>query len=204
VTGCSAWPMPRRGRRLTPTTGASRSPRTSTRMPGAVRWAGSSTCACWRCASGRSHALTSTASITRPSTARGSVRSATDVRNRCTSMRPSFNASYIAPCPRRCSGANVNPTKDFTGPSVHNKASASSNNSRRNPANFRAAATEHPSCTLFNETALGIDFLPSTRSSTKGCPHDQPGSTNDRHGLNNKLKRRVHGQVSSSSCGADR
>jgi hypothetical protein len=42
-------------------------------------------------------------------------------------MRPWFTASYSAPCPRRCSGANDKPTNERTGPSVHSSASVSSN-----------------------------------------------------------------------------
>jgi hypothetical protein len=83
-------------------------------------------------------------------------------------LRPGARRRTSRRAPRRCSGANVNPTNDFTGPSVHNTASVNANNasarkvghrcnSRRNPANSPAASTENPSCTLFNLTALGID-----------------------------------------------
>jgi hypothetical protein len=61
-------------------------------------------------------------------TARESTRPVAVVRNRCTPIRPAFTASNIAPCPRRCSGARLNPTNDLTGPSVHNRASVNSNN----------------------------------------------------------------------------
>ncbi len=48
-------------------------------------------------------------------------------RNRRTSTFPQLSASYIAPCPRRCSAVNVRSTGVVTGPSAHSNASVSSN-----------------------------------------------------------------------------
>jgi hypothetical protein len=48
-------------------------------------------------ASGRSHALTSTPSMTRPSAPRGSANPASVLRNRLTSIPPQFKPSYSAP-----------------------------------------------------------------------------------------------------------
>lgn len=42
-------------------------------------------------------------------------------------MFPLFNASYIAPCPRRCSAVSVRFTGVVTGPSAHSTVSVSSN-----------------------------------------------------------------------------
>ena len=78
-------------------------------------------------ASGRSHGLTSTASTIRPPTV-GSGSDATVRRSRCGSTRPALSASYMAPCPRRCSASRVSSTSEVTGPSAHNTASVSSNN----------------------------------------------------------------------------
>ena len=46
-----------------------------------------------------------------------------------TSTFPLFSASYIAPCPRRCSAVSVRSTGEVTGPSAHSNASTSSNSS---------------------------------------------------------------------------
>ena len=96
-------------------------------------------------APGRSQLLTSTASISCPSTARGNGRAASDRRSRAVSIRPWFTAPCSAPWPRRCSGAKDRPARLRTGPPAHSTASASSKpwslravrhawNSRRNPA----------------------------------------------------------------------
>lgn len=54
---------------------------------------------------------------------------ASTCRSRGTSTFPLFNASYIAPCPRRCSATNVRSTGAVTGSSAHSSASDSSNSS---------------------------------------------------------------------------
>src|SRR5215469_16591547 len=96
-------------------------------------------------APGRSQLLTSTASISRPSAARGNGRVASDRRSRAISTRPWLTASDSAPCPRWCSAASDKAARHLTGPAAHSTASASSHsssaravrhprNSRRNPA----------------------------------------------------------------------
>ncbi|MDR6319003.1 hypothetical protein J3R03_003199 [Actinoplanes couchii] len=77
--------------------------------------------------SGRSHGETSTARTRRPSAARGNGNPARLRRSDSTSVRPALSASYMAPWPRRGSGASDNPTSVLTGPSVHDMASVSSN-----------------------------------------------------------------------------
>jgi hypothetical protein len=79
-------------------------------------------------ASGRSQLDTSTANMIRPSAPRGSASPVSAARSRPMSTRPALTASYNAPCPRRCSAVNDSPTMLVTGPSAHNSASVSSNN----------------------------------------------------------------------------
>jgi hypothetical protein len=57
----------------------------------------------------------------------GSGNDVNDRRSRCGSISPLFRASYIAPCPRRCSATRDRSTSERTGPSAHNTASVSSN-----------------------------------------------------------------------------
>src|SRR6266496_1188333 len=65
-------------------------------------------------APGRSQLLTSTASISRPSAARGNGNPASDRRSRAISTRPLLTASYKAPWPRRCPGASDSAASDST------------------------------------------------------------------------------------------
>ncbi|KUN57758.1 hypothetical protein AQJ46_45925 [Streptomyces canus] len=74
-------------------------------------------------ASGRSQWVTSTARTRRPSAASGCGSPASTCRSRGTSTFPLFNASYMAPCPRRCSAVSVSSTGVVTGPSAHSNAS---------------------------------------------------------------------------------
>ena len=81
-------------------------------------------------------------------------------------MCPWASASYIAPCPRRCTPTSDSSGRDITGPSAHSTASASSNSAsarnvrhsyssprnRDNPA--RASTRTAPSCRL-SITAFG-------------------------------------------------
>lgn len=60
-------------------------------------------------------ALTSVARTSRPPGHRGSGSPVRTPRSRSTSIQPWFSASYNAPCPRRCSGGNDNPTRVRTG-----------------------------------------------------------------------------------------
>lgn len=53
--------------------------------------------------------------------------SASKSRSRSSSIAPSANASYKAPCPRRNTGASDNSTSEVTGPSAQIAASDSSN-----------------------------------------------------------------------------
>ena len=76
-------------------------------------------------ASGRSHAVTSTASRIRPSGHAGSGSPATAVRSRPNSARPAFTASYSAPCPRPNSGTSDSRARSLTRRSSHKTASAS-------------------------------------------------------------------------------
>ena len=138
-------------------------------------------------ASGRSQLLTSTASIRRPSAARGSGSPATARRSRLISIRPALTASYSAPCPRLCSGASDNPASVRTGPSAHSIASASSNSAsarlvrhlysspRKDPSRSRASrvpatappadSTSAPCHAIMNATATAFisELLVRTR-----------------------------------------
>ena len=71
--------------------------------------------------------MTSTARTKRPSAASGCGSPASTCRNRGRSTSPRLSASYIAPCPRRCSAVSVRSTGVATGPSAHSRASVSSN-----------------------------------------------------------------------------
>ena len=82
-------------------------------------------------------------------------------------MWPWARASYIAPCPRRCTPDSESSGRDVTGPVVHSTASVSSNrasarsvrhsySSRRNRDNPASASTRAaPSCRLCI-TAFGL------------------------------------------------
>jgi hypothetical protein len=71
----------------------------------------------------------------RPSAARGSGTDARVLRIHSGATCPSLSASYIAPCPRRCSTTSVSSTSVVTGPSAHNTASVSSNSASARPVN---------------------------------------------------------------------
>jgi hypothetical protein len=79
----------------------------------------------------------STASTTRPSMDLDSGSETSDQFSRCGSTRPWPTASYIAPCPRRCSATNVRSTSERTGPSAQSTASVDSNNASVRAVNDR-------------------------------------------------------------------
>lgn len=83
-----------------------------------------------KAASDRSHGETSTAKTRRPSG--NGAAEARPAAKATGQRRPWFNPSYIAPCPRRCSGSSVSLTAG-TAPGAHSTASASSDNSSRRP-----------------------------------------------------------------------
>jgi hypothetical protein len=75
-------------------------------------------------------------------------------RSRATSTFPWFNASYIAPCPRRCSATSVRSTGEVTGPSAHSNASVSSNSS--SPRAVRQSNKSSRKCDAFANASPGL------------------------------------------------
>src|SRR5213075_788590 len=127
-------------------------------------------------APGRSQLLTSTASIRRPSAARGNGSPASDRRSRAMLIRPWFTASYTAPWPRRCSATSDRGARLRTGPAAHTTASASSDSS-----SARAVKQEWTSRRNRDSTATG----PAPASSGKlsitafAGDHDSLARTHD-------------------------
>jgi hypothetical protein len=72
-------------------------------------------------APGRSPLLTSAASISRPSAARGNGSPASDRRSLPVSIRSWFTASYKAPWPRRRPGVSDKLARFRTGPSAQHR-----------------------------------------------------------------------------------
>jgi hypothetical protein len=98
----------------------------------------------WQCdrpgehsASGRGQVVTSTAIRSRPASSRGNGNPVNVIRSRPNAICPHANASYIAPCPRRCTPHSDSSGSEVTGPPAHSTASVSSNNSS-------ARAAMHP------------------------------------------------------------
>lgn len=115
--------------------------------------------------------LTSTARSRRPSAARGIGRPASTCRNRGTSTFPWFSASYIAPCPRRCSATSVRSTGEVTGPSAHSNASTRSNSSSpRAVRQANSSSRKRDACSNASPGPASGSRLTFTASVSIGAP----------------------------------
>src|ERR1019366_631542 len=121
-------------------------------------------------APGRSQLLTSTASISRPSAARGNGSPASDRRSRAMLIPPWFTASYSAPWPRRCSRASDSPASVFTGPSAHSTASASSDSSSARAVRQAWKSTRNRDSTASGPAPASSGKLSITAFAGDHCP----------------------------------